>query len=122
MVFAAVLEHWANCHCPTSETDHFEQASEFSVGEEIERQVKQNYKHEVHLLVLNNHFVVPVIDSLDLGKAIALGTEVVTRRSVQEMVVAGTKVVVAAHRTAGVSGEAVRMVPVEAVDSGQTLV
>lgn len=44
---------------------HSERESEFvAVGEDMEKQEKQNYKYEVHLLVLNNHFVVPVIEIL----------------------------------------------------------
>lgn len=44
---------------------HSEQESEFvAVGEDMEKQEKQNYKYEVHLLVPNNHFVVPVIEIL----------------------------------------------------------
>lgn len=55
---------WAEHHSLVFAVAHFEQVSESSADEETEEQVKQSYKHEVHLLVPNNHFVVPVIDSL----------------------------------------------------------
>lgn len=63
-----------------------------AVGEDMEKQEKQNYKHEVHLLVLNNHFVVPVIDIPHLGTEAVLDKveakmHWVFRKAVEGMVV-----------------------------------
>ena len=74
--------------------------SEFCVDVETEKQVKQNYKHEAHLLVLNNHFVVPVLDSPDLGMDSFLDMVEVRRHLVLDMLVAETMAVAAARKSA----------------------
>lgn len=93
---------------------HSEQVSEFFVDLETKKQVKQNDKHEVHLLVLQTHFVVPGLESLDSEMAERLGmVEVARTRSVLGKL-AG-KMLGAVERMAGTIGAAVHTGFVEVV-------
>ena len=89
LAVVATQVHWVDCHCLFLEGDHFEQVNEFFVDEGMEKQAKQSYKHEVHLLDPSNHFVVPVIDSLDWGKAAVRGKGEAKRRWTSGTEVAG---------------------------------
>lgn len=97
----------------------FEQESEFfAVGEGMEKQEKQNYKHEVHLLVPNNHFVVPVIEILYFGKVAVL--DMVEVKMHLERVVVEMEVEVAARMAADTLAEVEHTAVVVAVaDSEQ---
>jgi len=65
LVFVVAQAQEADCRYPVVVVDHSEQVNEFLVDEGMEKQEKRN-KYEVHLLGLNNHFVVPVVDMFDL--------------------------------------------------------
>lgn len=76
------------------------QGSEFSAGEDMEKQAKQSYKHEAHLLDPHNHFVVPVSESLDWEKADVPRREGERMRLVLESEAVGMEAAVAVRRVA----------------------
>ena len=76
------------------------QGSEFSAVEDMEKQAKQSYKHEAHLLDPHNHFVVPVFESLDWGKAGVPRREGEKMRSVLESEAVEMEAAVAVRRVA----------------------
>ena len=99
---------------------HSEQVSEFFVDVEMKKQVKQNDKHEVHLLVLQTHFVVPVLESLDLEMVERLEmVEAAKMHSVSRRV-AGRKVEVAEHMAADTIEPAVHMRVAEVAGSARS--
>lgn len=95
--------------------------NEFSVDEGMEKQAKQSYKHEVHLLGPSNHFVVPVIDSLDWGKAAVLGKGEARKRWILGTEVAGTDAAAAVRMVADMAEEVDHMEVAAAEDFVHTL-
>lgn len=100
LAVVATPVRWVDYHCLILEGDHFERVSEFS-DEETEKQAKQSYKHEVHLLDPNNHFVVPVIDIPDWEKAAVPQGEEARRRCLLGTEVVGTDAAAAVRRVVG---------------------
>lgn len=98
-----------------------EQVSEFLVDEEMQKQVKQNYKHEVHLLVLGNHWVASVVDMLGWGMEAVLDMVVERTQWAMGMDSVGMEVVVACHMLVESFVEAGRKVagPGEGFESSQ---
>jgi len=119
LVFAAIQVQWVSYHYLVFEAARCEQVSEFAADEEMEKQAKQSYKHEVHLLVPNDHFVVPARDSLGWEKAAALEMEEEEKtRLLLEIVVAGMEDAAAVSTTADMVEVADHKEVAEAEDFG----
>lgn len=123
-VFVADREPQQHCHLLVSGEDRFGRVTEFCSAEEIEKQVKQNYKHVAHLLDSNNYFAVPVIDSLG-WETVADLEMVAVRMQLQPqpqlgIVIAGTMVAVVARMAAGRAAAADHKVAAGEEDSAQS--
>lgn len=119
-VFGADREPQQRCHLRVSGEDRFGRVTEFCSEEEIEKQVKQNYKHVAHLLDSNNHFVVPVIDSLGWETVADLEMVAVKMPLWSGTVIAGMMVAVVVRTAVGRAAAAGHKVAAEEEDSARS--